>query len=473
MIWTQLARAEATGLRRRLGAAVRSNPIIGLLAVVGAGAIVAGGWSAGAELAALAELGVAADLLGIVAAAMSMFGIALGALLWTQVPTVEQHDEQLRAAPIPAVEAYGGLTAVPGLAALTLVALATVPFAASLFQGIGVESVVAWSALFGLAQLDALLVGAILVEIARPRAPWTRRLAAALLAIPCLVLPAVVVSDQAGVAWLHDLLPWTAVSVDPSTAVLTLIVVSGFALASLLVAGTRRAIRAPVTRATRSVPMGTWSARATGTWLLLSAWRDGRVRLQVGLVVLTGVLVAAGIVGLGSRAEVLVPAAIVGVLLMSSAPALLISHAASTGAWLLTTGPPTSRFVAILIFGGLTCAAGIAALAAVLPLAVMHPDLIGFTAVVILTLAPVVAAVGCLLPWDPRAMVRQFTAGLAVLMGFGVAFQAVIWLQATGARLVPGMEALGLAGLVVGVAGVWGACIASILPSQDRAHVRR
>jgi hypothetical protein len=214
--------------------------------------------------------------------------------------------------------------------------------------------------------------------------------------------------------------------------------------------------------------------RVLPTWMALTAWRDREVRnealLALGAAAFAGAMLQ---LTLAERASILVPATAATLMLIAGAPALVLSRPMHLGSWLLWTAPLARHRLALAAFSGLAGVAFVLALGVTLPLAVAYGLVAPFVALAALVLAPVAAAIGRLWPWDSRSMGRQVATGLLMFVAFGLGLQAVMSVQTRASLLVAGAPELGVAGMTLGVAGLWAlAGVLSLLVRPD-APVRR
>jgi hypothetical protein len=461
MPWKRLLTAEALGLARRSRDVLAANPVLGLLVPAGAGAIVVAASAAGDQLAALAPVDPDGAFRASVLATMALLLFVVGIVVSGQAPSIDRYDEQMRSIPVSRLDLYLGITAIPLIAAFGALGVAFIPFGLGLFGALGVVAAASWAVVFAIGQLACLVIGATVGEAARRTAgrnPRARRARAAGLA---LLLVAVGLPILAGPAerrwtWIQANLPLTSTNAPEPLHVATVVAVAVMAIAALLLLGQgdRRPRVHSVTR--RSWRLRGSPFRVLPTWMALTAWRDREVRnealLALGATAFAGAILQ---LTLAERASLLVPATAATLMLIAGAPALVLSRPMHLGSWLLWTAPLPRRRLALAAFSGLAVVALVLAIGVTLPLAVAYGLVAPFVALAALVLAPVAAAIGRLWPWDSRSMARQVATGLLMFVAFGLGLQAVMSVQARASLLVAGAPELGLAGMTLGIAGLW------------------
>jgi hypothetical protein len=479
MPWKRLLTAEALGLARRSRDVLAANPVLGLLVPVGAGAIVVAGFAAGDQLALVAPVDPDGTVRATLLATMGLFLFVVGIAVSGQAPSIDRYDEQLRSVPVSRLELYVGITGIPLIAAFGALGAAFLPFGVGLFGPLGVAAAASWAVVFAVGQLACLLVGAAVGEAARRTAaqnlPARRARAAGLaLLVLTVVLPILAGPPQRRWAWIQANLPLTSTNAPDPLHLATVMVVAAMAGAALLLLG--QGNRRP---RVHSVTRRSWRLRGSPfgvlpSWMALTAWRDREVRnealLALGATAFAGAMLH---LTLAERASLLVPATAATLMLIAGAPALVLSRPMQLGSWLLWTAPLPRHRLALAAFSGLAVVALVLAIVVTLPLAVAYGLVAPFVALAALVLAPVAAAIGRLWPWESRSMARQVATGLLMFVAFGLALQAVISVQARASLLVAGVPEVGLAGMMLGVGGLWAVgAILSLLVRPDAA-VRR
>jgi len=433
--WLLLTDVERRRVSRVAVRLARANP---LLAPAAFGVVVGVMWlaiKAGAGAAIMAVF--LPSGLSAVLAIILMGGVLLGLGLAAAAPRFEGLDAQIRTVPIAPLQAYLGTTAIPLTVAWFIFAIPVFDFGTSLFRTIQVPAPDAWAGLLLLAQLIACVTGAAILEVLRAR-PSRRALLAAIPLVLALGVPAVAASLTSAPTWSwlaaalpHGLGKSSQAAVAPivvpsiATSLLGVLAIGALAAGAWSAAATLPG-RAPAgSEHMRSRRIPRRLTLAMGTWLTLTAVRDGRVRVVLLLSLLSGAgMISATAVLAGRSAAALTPLAAILLLQFAAGAPLALSSDLAQGRWLWRSIPPTGREVGLswwIVIGTITAAISLVVVAPVF--AVMPLDAYPFVLGALVMAAPIPAAVGRLLPFRHDALARQ----LGVL-----ALQLVFFLGALG-----------------------------------------
>jgi hypothetical protein len=451
--WLLLTDVERRRVSRVAVRLARANPLLVPAAV---GVVVGVMWlaiKAGAGAAILAVF--LPSGLSAVLAMILLGGVLVGLGLAAAAPRFEGLDPQIRTVPIAPLPAYLGTTALPLMIAWLIFAIPVFDFGTSLFRTIQVPAPDAWAGLLLLTQLIACVTGAAIMEILRAR-PSRRALLGAIPLLLALGLPAVVapLTSAPAWSWLAALLPHglgkasraaVAPIVVPSiaTSLLAVLAVGALAAGAWTATATLPG-RAPAgSEHVRSRRIPRRLTLAMGSWLILTAVRDSRVRVVFLLSLVSGAgMITATALLAGRSAAALAPLAAILLVQFAAGAPLALSSDLAEGRWLWRSIPPTGRRVGLswwVVIGTITAAISLVVVAPVF--AVMPLDAYPFVLGALVMAAPIPAAVGRLLPFRHDALARQL--GL-------LALQLVFFLGALGiAELIAQRFALEAAPLAV------------------------
>jgi len=451
--WLLLTDVERRRVSRVAVRLARANPLLvpaAVAVVVGVMWLAIKAGAGAAILAVFLPSGLSAVL-----AMILLGGVLVGLGLAAAAPRFEGLDPQIRTVPIAPLPAYLGTTALPLTIAWLIFAIPVFDFGTSLFRTIQVPAPDAWAGLLMLTQLIACVTGAAIMEILRAR-PSRRALLGAIPLLLALGLPAVAapLTSAPAWSWLAALLPHglgksshaaVAPIVVPSiaTSLLGVLAVGALAAAAWTATATLPG-RAPAgSEHVRSRRIPRRLTLAMGTWLILTAVRDSRVRVVFLLSLVSGAgMITATALLAGRSAAALAPLAAILLVQFAAGAPLALSSDLAQGRWLWRSIPPTGRRVGLswwIVIGTITAAISLVVVAPVF--AVMPLDAYPFVLGALVMAAPIPAAVGRLLPFRHDALTRQL--GL-------LALQLVFFLGALGiAELIAQRFALQAAPLVV------------------------
>jgi hypothetical protein len=451
--WLLLTDVERRRVSRVAVRLARANPLLVPAAV---GVVVGVMWlaiKAGAGAAILAVF--LPSGLSAVLAMILLGGVLVGLGLAAAAPRFEGLDPQIRTVPIAPLPAYLGTTALPLTIAWLIFAIPVFDFGTSLFRTIQVPAPDAWAGLLLLTQLIACVTGAAIMELLRAR-PSRRALLGAIPLLLALGLPALVahLTSAPAWSWLAALLPHglgksshaaVAAIVVPSiaTSLLGVLAVGALAAGAWTATATLPG-RAPAgSEHVRSRRIPRRLTLAMGSWLILTAARDSRVRVVFLLSLVSGAgMITATALLAGRSAAALAPLAAILLVQFAAGAPLALSSDLAQGRWLWRSIPPTGSRVGLswwIVIGTITAAISLVVVAPVF--AVMPLDAYPFVLGALVMAAPIPAAVGRLLPFRHDALARQL--GL-------LALQLVFFLGALGiAELIAQRFALEAAPLVV------------------------
>ena len=181
-------------------------------------------------------------------------------------------------------------------------------------------------------------------------------------------------------------------------------------------------------------------------WMVISGWRDGKVRDQALLTVGFGFACLVLLVA-GPQASLLVPFAALILMVATASVLLVFSGDFVDGGWLWKLLPVPAASVGRAWWVAATATTLVLTLLAVFPLSAAFPSQLPFLALAVVIATPVPGAVGRLLPWRSSSAVLQLGTGVALSVFYGAALALTLGLTATLDR------AVGLWGALLGLAG--------------------
>ena len=415
----------------------RANPLLVPTAV---GAVVGVMWLAikAGSSAAIMAVFLPAGLSSLLAMVL-LGGVLIGLGLAAAAPRFESLDQQIRTIPVAPLPAYLGTTAFPLVIAWLIFAIPVFDFGTSLFRTIQVPAPDAWAGLLFLAQLVACATGAAIMESLRAR-PSVRALMRTIPLLLALGIPVALalLSRAPAWSWLAVFLPrglgsGPHAAVAPlqvpsiATSLLGLIAVGALAAAAWTATATLPGRTPAGTDRHRSRRISRGLTLAMGTWLVLTALRDARVRvvLLLSLVSGAGMITATALLA-GRSAAALAPLAAILLVQFAAGAPLALSSDLAQGRWLWRSIPPTGGRVGLSWWMAIGVITGAISLVVVSPVfAVMPLDAYPFVLGALVMAAPIPAAVGRLLPFRHDAFARQLgVLGLQLvffLSAFGIA----------------------------------------------------